>query len=467
MTKQLDETIDGFRERIIEAIRQNVSVRSVRGEPEEGAPFGKGPRKALDDFLALSESLGFRTGVFEDMAGWAEYGDACAPMVCVLGHLDVVPEGDGWTYPPFGGEVHGGRIYGRGVVDDKGPVICSLFALKAIADSGIPLGKRVRILTGTNEETGSAAIRKYVSSGQDLPVWGFTPDADFPLINGEKGIIMCEGEAPFGPKGDIQVMSIKGGIADNVVPARCKAVLKTGPEGKERIRYTIDNWEGPAGTSVSCEENEDGTLTVSVEGISAHGSTPQMGINSIAWMAKLLLTLGVGGEQGRFLSAVNRLMGTENHGESLGICLYDGVSRYTSLCWGTIAAGEGKVSFTINPRYPITFRKDDVIPAMQSSFRKEGIKLTVKKAEDPLFMPQDSKLVRKLMKVYRERTGSDEKPKAIGGGTYAKAMPNILAFGPERAGRKYNIHETDENWEIDEMIETTKIIASAIVELAQ
>jgi len=467
MTKQIDDIIDGFREQIIEAIRRNVSIRSVQGEPESGAPFGKGPRKALDDFLALSESLGFRTGIFEDMAGWAEHGDPEAPMVCVLGHLDVVPEGKGWTYPPFGGEVHEGRIYGRGVVDDKGPVICSLFALKAITESGTPLPKRVRILTGTNEETGSKAIHKYVSSGQDLPVLGFTPDADFPLINGEKGILICNGEASFKPEGSIQVLSMKGGIADNVVPAHCETVLKVTPEAMERIRYTIDNWEGPERTSASYRRNGDGTVTVSVEGVSAHGSIPQKGINSIAWMVKLLMTLGIGGEQGGFLSAANRLLGTEAHGESLGICLYDDQSHYTSLCWGTITAEDGKISFSINPRYPITFKEEDVLPAMLSAFEKEGIAITVKNKSNPLFMPEDSELVQKLMKVYRERTGSGESPKAIGGGTYAKAMPNILAFGPERDGKKYNIHETDENWEVDEMMDTTKIIASAIMELAK
>ena len=464
---QLDRIIDEMREKLLASIQANVSIKSVGGEPEEGAPFGTGPKRALENFLDISKGLGFETDCFENMVGWAEYGEKEAPMVCILGHLDVVPEGDGWTYPPYGAEIHDGKMYGRGVVDDKGPVICSLYALKAIVEAGIPLKNRVRILVGTNEESGSMAVRQYVESGQELPVAGFTPDAHYPLINGEKGILICRGEAPFDPEGDLQVISLKGGIADNVVPAHCEAVLKVVPPLMEKLRYSIDNWEGPERTSASYQENEDGTITLSVEGVSAHGSTPHVGINSIAWMVKLLLTLGVTGEQGKFLASVNRLIGTEYHGESLGICLYDDVSRYTSLCWGTLEAAEGKVSFTINPRYPVTFSEEDVLPILTSAFEKEGISLTVTMKDDPLFMSEDSELVQKLMKVYREKTGGDEKPLAIGGGTYAKTMPNILAFGPEKPGKNYNIHEVDEGWGIEEILETTKIIAAAIVELAK
>ncbi len=464
---QFDNIIDGLKDDLITAIQENVSIKSVGGEPEEGAPFGAGPKKALDNFINISEHLGFRTGVFEDMVGWAEYGEKEAPMVCILGHLDVVPEGDGWTYPPYGAEIHEGKMYGRGVVDDKGPVICSLFALKALRETGITLKHRVRVLVGTNEETGSRAVKKYVEEGQELPVAGFTPDADYPLINGEKGILICQGEATFIPQGDIQILSLKGGIADNVVPAHCEAILKVSPELMKKVRYTIENWEGPARTSASLKKNEDGTLTLSVEGVSGHGSTPHIGVNSIAWMVKLLITLGITGEQGKFLSSVNRLIGTEYHGESLGICLYDDVSHYTSLCWGTMEATDGKVSFSINPRYPVTFREEEVLPALISSFENEGISLTVKMKDDPLFMSEDSELVQKLMKVYREKTGRDEKPLAIGGGTYAKAMPNILAFGPEMPGKSYNIHEADEGWEIEDMMETTKIMAAAIIELAK
>ncbi len=464
---QLDNIIDGLKDELLSAIQENVSIKSVGGEPEEGAPFGAGPRKALDNFMDISKRLGFETDCFENMVGWAEYGQKEAPMVCILGHLDVVPEGDGWTYPPYSAEIHDGKMFGRGVVDDKGPVICSLFALKAIREAGINLNNRVRILVGTNEETGSMAVKKYVESGQELPVAGFTPDADYPLINGEKGILICRGEASFVPEGDIQVLSLKGGVADNVVPAHCEAVLNVAPELLERVRYSIDNWEGPERTSAFYKENEDGTVIISVKGVSGHGSTPHVGVNSIAWMVKLLLTLGIKGEQGKFLSSVNRLIGTEYHGESLGICLYDDVSRYTSLCWGTMEAADGKVSFSINPRYPVTFREEDVLPALISSFENEGISLTVKMKDDPLFMSEDSELVQKLMKVYREKTGRDEKPLAIGGGTYAKAMPNILAFGPEMPGKSYNIHEADEGWEIEDMMETTKIIAAAIIELAR
>jgi len=465
--KKVDRIIDGFEKEIIETIRELVSIKSVKGEPEQGAPFGVGPKLALDKFLDISQRNGFRTGIFENMVGWAEYGNAKDPMVCILGHLDVVPEGDGWTFPPYAAETHHGKIYGRGVVDDKAPLICSLFALKAVIEAGIPLKHRVRILAGTNEESGSSAIKKYVGAGQEIPVAGFTPDAHYPLINGEKGILLCHCRTPFKSEGKIRILSMKGGTAANVVPAHCETVLQVSEDIVEKVRFTVNNWEGPKGTSASLCEDATGDLKITVNGVSAHGSIPETGINAIAWTVKLLLTLGISGEQGEKLKTLIRLMGTDSHGENLGICLYDKVSRYTSLCWGTIEVDDGIMDFSINPRYPVTYKETDVLPALKRTFKNEDISLSVDQKANPLYIPEDSDLVQKLMKVYRDRTGKDEKPLAIGGGTYAKAMPNILAFGPEFPGKSYHIHEADECWEITEIIENTKIVASAIIELAR
>lgn len=465
--QEVDKIIDGFEKEIIETIRELVSIKSVKGEPDTGAPFGAGPKGALDKFLEISKRSGFRTGIFENMAGWAEYGKEKDPMICILGHLDVVPEGEGWTFPPYSAEIHDGKIYGRGVVDDKGPLICSLFALKAVIEAGISLKLRVRILAGTNEENGSSAIKKYVGAGQEIPVAGFTPDAHYPVINGEKGILLCHGRSSFRPEGKIQILSIKGGTAANVVPAHCETVLQVSEDLLEKVRFTVKNWEGPKGTSASLYEDTAGRLKITVNGLSAHGSIPETGVNAIAWTVKLLLTLGISGEQGKKLKTLNRLIGTDYHGENLGICLYDNVSRYTSLCWGTLEVDDGIMDFSINPRYPVTFKETDVLPVLKRTFENENISLSVDQKADPLYIPESSDLVQKLIKVYRDRTGRCEKPLAIGGGTYAKAMPNILAFGPEIPGKSYHIHEADECWEIKEIIENTKIVASAIVELAQ
>ena len=174
---------------LLESLAALVRIPSVEGVPEEHAPFGREPARALHETLALCEKLGFRTGNMDDRVGWCEYGEG-KEMVAVLGHLDVVPAGDGWTETePFSGEIKNGRIYGRGTMDDKGPMVAAIYALAALKDAGFAPSKRIRLLFGTNEETGCGDMSWYVSHGGELPVYGFTPDGEYPIINGEKGIL--------------------------------------------------------------------------------------------------------------------------------------------------------------------------------------------------------------------------------------------------------------------------------------
>ena len=186
---------------LLESLAALVRIPSVEGVPEEHAPFGREPARALHETLALCEKLGFRTGNMDDRVGWCEYGEG-EEMVAVLGHLDVVPAGDGWTETePFSGEIKNGRIYGRGTMDDKGPMVAAIYALAALKDAGFAPSKRIRLLFGTNEETGCGDMSWYVSHGGELPVYGFTPDGEYPIINGEKGIHADRGRYSRGSRG--------------------------------------------------------------------------------------------------------------------------------------------------------------------------------------------------------------------------------------------------------------------------
>ena len=183
----------------------------------------------MEHALKLGEKLGFRTGSMADRVGWVEYGEG-EEMAAVLGHLDVVPEGDGWTYPPFGGEIHDGKMYGRGVLDDKGPVIGAIYGLKAIRDAGLKPDRRIRVIFGTDEENGSSCVKYYVENGGELPTIGFTPDADYPLIFCEKGQLgwtvvrdrkrtdddNCREHRPAA-----KLLRLEGGTARNVVTPHC------------------------------------------------------------------------------------------------------------------------------------------------------------------------------------------------------------------------------------------------------
>ena len=173
---------------LLACLQENLRIPSVQGPAEPGKPYGSAVRESLDHVLAAAEKLGFSTVNMDGQLGWCEYGEG-EEMVAVLGHLDVVPAGDGWSFDPWGGEIRDGRIFGRGTMDDKGPSIAALFALAALRESGLPIRRRIRLIFGCNEESGSGDMKYYLAHGGEIPVMGFTPDGEYPVINGEKGII--------------------------------------------------------------------------------------------------------------------------------------------------------------------------------------------------------------------------------------------------------------------------------------
>lgn len=275
----LREKINSMQGEILEGIRNCVKIESVGGEPEEGAPYGRGPKAALDFTLELGEQLGFRAVNVDDKAGYIEMGEG-EEMVAVLGHVDVVPAGEGWSHPPFEAEIQDGYLYGRGVMDDKGPTIGAVYAMKAIRELGIPLDRRIRVIFGANEERGCDCIKHYVESGQELPVMGITPDAEFPMIFFEKGMTTVIGGLKNPSQGEIRVLEFGGGAAGNIVPMYSRLVL----EGEHRI---------PDAQGVTVKY-ENGNTVIEAEGVSAHASVPELGVNAAVRLLKAVRPLKTG-----------------------------------------------------------------------------------------------------------------------------------------------------------------------------
>ncbi len=467
--EQIRAAIDRDRDNIVAGIREIVAVPSVGGPAEPGAPFGSGPRAALAKFAEIGERMGFRTWVFEDQVGVAELGDESLPeMIAALAHVDVVPAGEGWSCDPWQGKIEDGMLYGRGVADDKGPAISVLYAMKALRDEGVRLKRRVRLIVGTNEELGSKAVARYVEAGEELPAAGFTPDAEFPLINGEKGIITPTCRAPFAAgNGDVKILSVDAGVASNAVPSSAVAVLKIAPAAQPRLARVLEDFAAPRDAKLTCEKTGADEFTLTMAGLSFHGARPQFGSNAAANLVKVLRLLDIGGEQGAFLDKIDTLVGEQTRGENLGAMLYDDVSGFTSLCWGLLKTEGDRIMFTLNYRFPVTYKLDPVREKFLKALTDAGFEVEKARGSEPLYMPEDSEIVQKLMKVYRDETGDAvSRPMCIGGGTYAKKMPNMLAFGNALPGENTHIHETDERWSIDNIVKHTKIMAAAIAELA-
>ena len=471
MKMRLDKQIDLMKEDIISAIQTCIQIKSVKDieHASPGAPFGPGIQEALEWTLALGEKYGFTVKNVEGYAGHIEMGTG--DLLGILGHLDVVPEGDGWSVPPYSATIKDGKILGRGALDDKGPSLTTLFAMKAIKDANIPLNMRVRLILGTDEESGWADLDYYLKK-EEVPQIGFAPDAEFPVIHAEKGILHLEfsrsQETSFP-----HLVRVQGGERANVVADVCEITVKG--IKLEIISNKLNDFTFPKGVSAkpgSLEtsqeiEQEIGQETkLTFRGIGAHGSLPQNGKNAILYALHFLRTLPLNSEEQHLLDFILTHPGTGFYGEGFGIALSDESSGKLSLNLGILELTSDKVRFVIDIRYPVTFKRDDVFLPIEKIAQSEKFRLKVLTHQEAHHVPKDSALVQALLKAYADVTGLEPFAFAIGGGTYAKALPQGVAFGPVFPGEPELIHCPDEYISIENLLQTTKVYAQAILNLA-
>lgn len=455
---ELYDLIEQSRDDLIRDLQGCIRIPSVEAADGSGYPYGEQVHRCLHYMLDTARRLGFPVYNMDEQAGWCEYGRG-EEMVAVLSHLDVVPEGDGWTVPPYEGRVADGRIYGRGSMDDKGPALCALYALKALRDAGLPLKRRVRLIFGLNEETGSADMKYYTTHGGEIPVMGITPDGEYPVINGEKGLVTQFFARKLRQTGDIRLTRLSGGAAHNIVPAQACAVLACSREQAEKIAARRVG-------KVACALIPGG-VRVEAEGVGAHGGTPGEGENAIGRLMLFLSALPLEGELREAVDFLANKLGMEYDGASLGVAMADELSGALTVNLGVIQLEGETLTVKLNYRYPVTRRFEECGPQIKAAFAEAGFEETRLLHKQALYMPADSPLVSRLMKVYGEYTGRQDPPKCIGGGTYAKMIPNTLAFGPIFPGDEVREHKPDEYMELSRLMDNTKILASAIYEMAR
>ncbi|SDH14317.1 dipeptidase PepV [Desulfosporosinus hippei] len=458
----LDQQIDLMKAEIVSAVQACIQIKSVKDEEHsaEGAPFGPGVKEALEWTLDLGKSFGFQVKNVEGYAGHIEMGTG--ELLGILGHLDVVPEGDGWSVPPYGATIVDGKIFGRGALDDKGPSLAALFAMKAIKDANIPLTMKVRLILGTDEESGWADMDYYFKK-EETPQMGFAPDAEFPVIHAEKGILHLEISKPHSPA-FAHIVSIRGGERANVVPDRCDVLL----QGLSHdIAQQLANYAFPEGVSASViSKKSESDLKLLFQGTSAHGSLPQNGNNAALYAVRFLKTLPLSAEEQQTLDFISVYPGTGFHGEGFGIALSDEPSGKLSLNLGILDMTSTNTRFVIDIRYPVTYQRDEVFQPIEKIALNQQFSVEIINHQEAHHVPKDSPLVQSLLKAYAEVTGLEPYAFAIGGGTYAKAIPQGVAFGPVLPGEPDGIHCPDEFISIDNLLLTTKVYAQAILNLA-
>ncbi len=464
---EISKWVESYKEDVIKDLKGLLAIRSVEEKASDEKPFGEGPYRALRYMLDLGASMGFKTKNVDNYAGHIEYGDG-NEIIGVLVHLDVVPEGEEpWVYPPYSGEVHEGRIYGRGAIDNKGPAVAVLYALKALKESNLPLNKKIRLILGTNEESGWGGIHYYLKN-EKAPDMAFSPDADFPVIHAEKGILIFDlvKDFSFQPDKGLVLKSIKGGNAPNMVADKCTAVLKN--ENMNNVLQELSNFTEITGYHLTSKIEGD-LITIVSTGKSAHGATPEKGINAISQMMLFLAQLEfINSDINDFIRFYAEHIGMEYNGESFGCEFEDEVSGKLTFNVGMIEADEKKGRITVNIRYPVTIDSEDVFKALKSKTKKKIFEIIHGEDMKPKYLPKDHELVKTLMNVYQKHTGDyDTAPIAIGGGTYARAIEKAVAFGPVFIGQEALEHQKNEYIEIDLLIKAAKIFADAMYELAK
>ena len=456
---ELYDLIDRSQDELVRCLQGCIQIPSVQGSADSGYPYGEDVHRCLHYMLDAAQALGFPVHNMDEQVGWCEYGQG-DEMIAVLSHLDVVPEGEGWSVPPYEGRVVDGKIYGRGAMDDKGPAVCALYALKAIKDAGLPLKRRVRLIFGLNEETGSADMKYYTSHGGEAPVMGITPDGEYPVINGEKGLVTQFFARELNQTGDIRLLELTGGSAHNIVPDRACALLACPGELAEKIM------ERRVG-KVTCTRTDSG-VRVESEGIGAHGGTPGEGENAVGRLMLFLSALPLEGDLKQVVDMLAGKLGMEYDGKSLGIAMEDELSGPLTMNLGVAQLEGEQVVVKLSYRYPVTHSFEECGPQVLAAFEESGFRQTHLLHKNALYMPADSPLVSTLMQVYAGYTGDTaSRPKCIGGGTYAKMIPNTLAFGPIFPGDEVREHKPDEYMELSRLMDNTKILASAIYEMAR
>lgn len=452
--KDIDLFIEENRENILRDIGRLVAVPSVEGEAEPEAPYGKEPKRALDLGLDIAKEMGLDTVNFENRIGCAEIKGESEKYLATITHVDVVPAGDGWTADPYTMRRREDWIIGRGVLDDKGPSVICLYALKYLNDKKIPLRYGVRALLGSNEETHMDDVEYYLKN-YPAPAFCFSPDADFPVCNGEKGIF--QGELVSKCELD-SIISIKGGFAVNAIPDKASAVLKC----CGKLPKSTDS------VSVSAA---DGKITLVATGKSGHASLPEGTVNAIGVLINFILDNELcSKEEAEYLSVLKKLHSSP-YGEGVGAASSDGRFSPLTMIGGMIRIIDGRIWQSVDSRYPTSTSGEKLKNALAEA-ANGAADVIVKDDVVPFYVDPNSDEIQICLNTYNEVTGESAKPFTMGGGTYARHFPNAASFGPEHPDRPMPdfagaIHGVDEAACISWLLEALKVYIATLIRLQE
>lgn len=457
--KEIDEFIANNWESCVADIARLVEIPSYEDldAAAKGAPFGPGPAKALDEILKIAADMGFETHNVDGYVGYADFKGASDKQLGIIGHVDVVPAGSGWTFPPYKVTRKDGYLIGRGTLDDKGPVVVTLYALKYLKDKGIEFPYTIRFIFGCNEESGLKDVEYYRNHFAD-PEFIFTPDAEFPVCYGEKGgfdAIITSNLITDGV-----IVEFEGGDATNAVPGQATALVKANMEvlpQADRITLT--------------QEGTD-TVRIQAKGKSAHASTPEEGINAIGLIVDYLLANNLCTDEERAFLEFDKKLLDHTDGSGIGIKASDDYFGPLTVIGGIIRLKGQRFVQTLDSRYPTSITPDEIMDKLHKLCDPIGATAESALLLPPFLVKPDEPEIQALLSAFNEVTGEDRKPFTIGGGTYAREFTKGASFGAEMPWIENpdwvgSMHGPDEGISESQLKTALKIYALALGKLEE
>lgn len=458
------ELVEKYQDDFTEDLFTLLKIDSTRDDDAatDEFPVGPGPVEALDAFLEIGKRDGFATENFDNWAGHIEFGEG-EELLGVLGHVDVVPAGTGWDTDPFEPVIKDNKIYARGSSDDKGPTMAAYYAMKMIRDLELPVSKRVRIIIGTDEESGWGCMDHYLNVAE-TPDFGFSPDAYFPIINGEKGNTSVQMKFQGNNGEQAKLVSFHAGLRANMVPQDAVAIVEVDNPEELIEEYYAFLENAPISGDAAAEGNE---VTLTLVGKAAHGSTPEHGVNAATHLATFLFNYDFDKDAKAFLNVSANYLHENHDGKKLGIDHEDELMGHLSSNFGIFSfkADEGG-EILANMRYPQGTDAETILNQFKKTLKDEAVEVaTTSGGKEPHYVPANDPLVETLLDVYNRQTGLEAHEMVIGGGTYGRLLERGVAFGAMFPDSVDTMHQANEFMAIKDLKLAMSIYAEAIYEL--
>ncbi|CAJ1228422.1 dipeptidase PepV [Levilactobacillus zymae] len=455
-----------YRDAYLADLKTLVGIDSSRDDALATAdyPLGPGPAKALIAFLDLAKRDGFMVKNLDNLVGYVEYGTGDQTLA-ILGHADVMPAGKGWATDPFELTAKDGNLYGRGTSDDKGPALAAYYGLKMLKDQGIDPKMKIRFIVGTDEESDWTGMNHYLDL-EPAPTLGFSPDAEFPLINGEKGNVTFETHFKGGNVGPFTLQTFDSGLRMNMVPRDAEATVTVPDPAKLKTSFEMFLAHAPVTGDLTVEGT---TVHLQLVGKAAHGMEPKNGINAGTYLATFLGQFEFGGDAADFLHLIANDLHDDSRAHRLGLNYTDDVMGDLTMNVGimTFKADQSGVVNT-NFRYPTGTGAAQILAGLQQATAQMNVTVEQGREMVPHYVDPSDPIVATLMDVYRQQTGdTTAQPEVVGGGTYGRLMKRGVAFGALFPGTADTMHQANEFQPEADLLKAMAIYGQATYELTK